>query len=111
MNAIPFNSATVFRWNVGKEEVAAHAIGAFPAGSSYRLVLMDTSDRHWVIEVDKDGRLVEVVAGPVTGEQALAAAELVVSGQDLHGSVSNLINMLAIGMVAASCGQEAKPCA
>lgn len=42
---------------------------------------------------------VEITAGPVTVESALAAAEAFFSGHD-HGSVTALVGTLALGMIA-----------
>lgn len=105
MTALPFTGDTIFRWSEGREEIAAQAIGAIDIGGRSRVVLMDTTERHWVAEVTGDGRLTEIVAGPVTGEQALHAAELVVSGIKDHGSATRLVNILALGLVARACAE------
>ena len=89
-------AATVFR---PAEGVAARAVGAIPCRTGTRVVLQDTTEAHWVVELDAAGRLTEVLAGPVTAEQALHAAELVVSGVPDHHSVAGLVNILAIGLV------------
>jgi len=100
MDALPFDAATVFRWQIGRQEIAATAIGAFQAAGRTRAVLIDTADRHWLAQVSSDGRLVEIVAGPVTGEQAVHAAECICAGIGDHGSVSALVNILALALVA-----------
>lgn len=104
MGALPFNAATVFRWQMGREEIAAQAIGAIEIGGHTRVVLMDAGERHWVVELAGD-KLTEIVAGPVTGAQALHAAELVVAGIKDHGSVSALVTTLAVGLVARNLAQ------
>lgn len=106
MTMLPFTSATVFRWQIGHEDVAGQAIGAITHGGRTRVVLMDTCDRHWLAEVGGDGRLTKIVAGPVTGDQALHAAELIVAGIKDHGSVSALITTLALGLVVSTCRQR-----
>ncbi len=96
MTTFPFTADTVFQPAAG---VAARAVGAIPCRAGIRVVLLDTADAHWVVELDTAGRLTEVLAGPVTAEQALHAAELVVAGVPDHHSVSSLVNLLAIGLV------------
>jgi len=108
MSARPFTADTVFRWQMGREEIAAQAIGVIDVGGRARVVLMDTAERHWVVVVTPDGRMTEIVAGPVTGTQALHAAELVVAGIKDHGSVSALVTTLALGLVARAC-TEGRP--
>lgn len=95
MTTLPFNSDTVF---VLAEGVAARAVGFIPCRAGTRVVLQDTAEAFWVVEMDAS-RFTKVLAGPVTAEQALHAAELVVSGDPDHHSVSGLVNMLAIGLV------------
>lgn len=108
MNALPFSGDTVFRWQIGREEITAQAIGAIDLGGRARVVLMDTAERHWVAEVTDDGRLTEIVAGPVTGSDALHAAECVVAGVRDHGSATRLVNILALGLVAQTIATAAR---
>lgn len=109
MSALPFTADTVFRWQIGREEIAAQAIGAIEFGGAARVVLLDTAERHWVGVVSTDGTLTEIVAGPVTGDQALHAAELVVAGIKDHGSVTALVTTLAIGLLARTCTTGNQP--
>lgn len=62
----------VFRFHQGRDEVAALAVGALDLGSHACVVLFDTADQHWVVEVDAQGQLAEVIGGPVTGIVAIA---------------------------------------
>lgn len=99
MNGLPFNADTVFRFRQGREDIAAQAVGVLDLGARSRVVLLDTAERHWVVEVDPKGALTTVVAGPVTGAEALHAAECIIAGVPDHGSVSHLVKVLAIGLV------------
>lgn len=105
MTALPFNAETIFRWQTGKEEVAARAIGALDQGDHSRVVLLDTTDRHWVAKVSANGKLQAVISGPVNGADALHAAMLVISGVETHSSVSGLVNTLALALVAQACAE------
>jgi hypothetical protein len=105
MTALPFTGDTIFRWQIGREEVAAQAIGAIAVAGRSRVVLLDTAERHWLAAVTDEGRLTEIIAGPVTGAQALHAAELVVAGIKDHGSATGLVNLLALGLVARVCAE------
>lgn len=112
MSALPYNGDAVFAWMSGTEEVSARPVGAIEIGGRSRVVLLDAFDRHWVAEVGANGQTFEICSGPVTGAQALHAAELVVAGIRDHGSATALVNTLAIGLVARICTeQEAAPCA
>ena len=103
--AFPLEADTIYRWRVGREEVAAQAIGAIAACDRSRVVLLDTAERHWLAEVS--GGHMEIVAGPVTGDEALRAAMMVVAGIADHGSVTAQVTTLAIGLVARACGDAA----
>jgi hypothetical protein len=105
MNALPFNGDTVFRWSHGKEEVAARAIGSLDQGDHSRVVLMDTAERHWVAKISPEGKLLAIVSGPVDGAQALHSAMLVIQGIENHGSVTCLVNTLAVALVAQACNE------
>lgn len=102
MGALPFDAATDFRWEVGGAQIAARAIGAFSGPAGLRAVLMDSADHYWLANVSKDGRLMEIAAGPVTAEQAVHAAECICSGIHDHGSTTALVNILALGLVVQS---------
>lgn len=102
MSALPFNADTVFRPAQG---VAARAVGVLAAKGGNRVVLLDTTDAYWVAHVDGAGRMTEVLTGPVTADQALHAAELVVAGVPDHHAVGVLVNMLAVGLVAKALGE------
>ncbi|MCA1909229.1 MAG: hypothetical protein LDL39_12800 [Magnetospirillum sp.] len=99
MGALPFDATTEFRWEIGGAAIAARAVGAFTGPAGWRAVLMDTADSYWLASVSGDGRLMEIAAGPVTAEQAVHAAECICAGIHDHGSVSALVNILALGLV------------
>ena len=105
MTTIPYTADTIFRWSMGREEIVAHAVGAIALGGRSRAVLMDSCERHWLAQITEDGKIIEIMAGPVTGEEALHAAELVVSGIRDHGSATRLVNILALGLVARICNE------
>ena len=100
MKTLPFDGNTVFIIRKPNEEIVAWAIGSFNHRDGVRVVLMDTAERHWVVEVDEKGDISAIIGGPVTGGQALHAAEKVVAGISDHGSVSELVNTLALGLVS-----------
>ncbi|BAE49255.1 hypothetical protein [Paramagnetospirillum magneticum] len=102
MTALPFTAETVFRFRDGRDEIAATAVGALGLPGRSRVVLIDTAERHWVVEVSADGRMTQVVAGPITGGEALHAAEKVIAGIPDHGSATALVQMLAVGLVAST---------
>lgn len=93
--------APTYRWREGGVEVTARPCGMIALHRGGRVVLIDAADRHYVGEVDCHGQLTAIVAGPVTGAQALEAAERVIAGID-HGSVSQALSALAIGLVVAT---------
>lgn len=93
----------VYRWRDTGGEIVAQTVGMIALNKGARVVLIDTTDRHFLAEVDTAGALVRVVAGPVTGAQALEAAERVLAGVD-HGSVADALSTLAIGLVVNTLG-------
>jgi len=95
-NALPFTGDTIFRWTDSAGEIAAMPV----ARIGQRAVLLDTEDRYFVADVKADGRMFELVCGPVTVEESLHAAECVIGGLTSHLPVSTLVNKLAIGLVA-----------
>ncbi len=110
-DALPYDSNTVFVFTRGAETISARAVGAVPLGDRSRVVLIDAAERYFVVEVSSD-RFITVVAGPVTGAEALHAAECVISGITSHRSVSGLVQLLAVGLLISNLPQpgEAAPC-
>ena len=104
MTALPFNADTIFTFAIGSEGIVARPVGALPLGDRTRVVLLDTAERYFVVEVDAT-RFISVVAGPVTGADALHAAECVVSGITSHRPVSALVQLLAVGLIASTLAQ------
>jgi hypothetical protein len=102
MGPLPFDAATPFRWRLDGAEVAACAIGGFQTRLGARAVLKDTADRHWLAEIDADGRLREIMAGPLTAAQAVQTAESICAGIHDHGSVAGLVNTLALAVLVVS---------
>ena len=96
MGALPFDGSTAFSWSVGGRDIAAKAIGAFQTPKGVRAVLLDTADAHWLANVSADGKLLEIVCGPVNGEQAVTVAEIIVAGIQDHSSTTGLLNILAL---------------
>ena len=100
MPDLPFNADTVFRFRLGDEEITALPVGALPLAGRTRVVLLDTAERYFVVEIDAGGAFTDVVAGPVTGADALHAAECVISGVTNHRPISALVQLLAVGLIA-----------
>ena len=86
------------------QAVSAMVVATLTMNGRSRVILIDTSDRHWVIE----DTTLKVVAGPITGAQALHAAESLLAGVQDHGSVAKLVNELALGVVALAHELEAR---
>lgn len=95
--------ASAYRWHGKGGEIVAQPVGMIALNKGARVVLIDTEDRHFLGELDQAGSLVRIVAGPVTGAQALEAAEKVLAGVD-HGSVAEALSTLAIGLVVNTLG-------
>ena len=105
MTGLPFTADTVFVFEQGSEMITAQPVGALPLGGRTRVVLLDTAERYFVVEVSADRVITDVVAGPVTGADALHAAECVVSGITSHRPVSALVQILAVGLIASTLAQ------
>lgn len=101
---LPFNADTVFVFGRGGESITARPVGALPQGGRTRVVVLDAFERYFVVEVDPEHYLT-VVAGPVTGAEALYAAECVISGVTSHRPVSALVQLLAVGLIAKTLAQ------
>ena len=109
MSALPYSAETVFRWRHGRDEIAATAIAAFDRSHGRsRAVLTDASGRHWLAEIGADGALTRLVAGPISVPEALHAADMIVAGIADHRSVTGLVVVLAVGLVARA-GAEGVP--
>jgi len=105
MTACPFGPDSVYRWRHGHSEIAAKPAGYFRLEGRYRALLIDTAEQYWTADIDAAGKLMRIVAGPVTAEQALFVAELAITGSPGHGSVSGAISTLAIGLMAKGFAQ------
>lgn len=88
-----------YRFRRGADDVATVVVGWLDLGRKARVVAQDGAGAHWLLEVAADGRLTEVVAGPVTAQDALAAAEAVLAGKD-HGAVALITTTLALAVAA-----------
>jgi hypothetical protein len=102
MGVLPFDGTIDFHWNVGGSDIAARAVGAFTGPTGLRAVLMDSADCYWLASVSLEGRLMEIVTGPITAGQAVHAAECICAGIHDHGSTTALVNILALGLVVRS---------
>lgn len=90
---------TTYRWGAGRDQVAARPIAYLPTkAGGWRVLARDTAERLHVLDVDAAGAAT-VVAGPVTLQEAVAAAERVVMGLADHGSVTRMVKTLAIAVV------------
>ncbi len=110
MNAPGTN--TVYRWGEGRDLIVARPAAYLPKAGGFRVVARDTADRLYIIDQCADGSVV-VLDGPVTEQQALDAADRVVAGVPDHGSVTDLVRKLAVGLVVIAVRAEAgePPCA
>lgn len=100
--------ASAYRWHDKGGEIVAQPVGMIALNKGARVVLIDTAERHFLGEVDQAGALVRLVAGPVTGAQALETAERVIAGVD-HGSVAEALSTLALGLVVNTIAREVQP--
>lgn len=92
------NVHEIYRWRGKGGDVVAQPVGMIQMKAGARVVLIDTAERHFLAEVNQTGELLRIIAGPVTGSEALDAAERVIAGVD-HGSVAELLSTLALGVV------------
>ena len=99
MTAPAITPDTIFRFTSGTQQVVAKPIATLICKGKNRVVLMDTAERHWVIALDDNCNIGKIITGPLTGAQALHEAESIVAGVADHGSVANLVNELALGVI------------
>jgi len=106
MTAAP-NAATLYRWPEGREQVLARPIAYVGVREGWRVLARDGAERLHVLDVDAAGAA-HLVAGPVTLAEAMDAADRVVAGVADHGSVTTLVQTLAVGMLAMAADREAE---
>ena len=101
-----FDSST-FNFVHGGQMVTAKVIATLQMKGTNRAILMDAEERHWVVGLDDNLQIGKVMIGPLTGTQALHAAEGIVAGVADHGSVTRIVNQLALGVIILANQLEA----
>lgn len=101
---LPYDGGTVFAWNHRGRLIRASVIASIALAKGSRAVLRDGDGCYWLAQIDDDGRLDHVVAGPVTVADALTAAEQVVAGVH-HGSAAAASMSMAIAVAATVAGE------
>lgn len=105
---LPYDGGTVFAWDHRGLLVRGSVVASIALTKGSRAVLRDGDDCYWLAAIDDDGRLDQVVAGPVTVADALTAAEQVVAGVH-HGSAASASMSMAIAMAATVAGAGLTP--
>jgi hypothetical protein len=105
MSAQPFTADTVYRWERNGIAHAGQIVAAMPLKTTWRVVLMDTAEAHWVGDISADGEF-SIRSGPVTGAEALDAAQRILCGVRDRGSVSGTTHVLAVALVAQIAATE-----
>lgn len=88
-----------YRFALRGNVVAVVVEGYLDLGAKARVIGQDTAGAHWLLEVDAEGHLINVVAGPITADTALAMSEAVLTGKD-HGPVALVVTALALAVAA-----------